>query len=88
MLNGGTLDGATIHVASEDEDETMERRQSFGGAGDTHYEQHDKPRAGIVAELLAKGYVLSEQILHKAIDIDQKQVSTPFFIVDHIFHDI
>lgn len=82
MLNGGTLDGATIHVTSDEADEILERRTSIGGA-DEGYEQHDKPRAGIAAELLAKGYVLSENVLHKAIEIDQKQVNNSFFILDH-----
>lgn len=78
MLNGGSLDGATITVASdafadEPEHETAEVNNEPG------YEQHDKPRAGIVAEILAKGYALSDQILHKAIEVDKKQgISTRF----------
>jgi RNA recognition motif-containing protein len=88
MLNGGTLDGATISVHSDSvsEEHTDGHAPPYGAPGttgateETHgYEQHDKPRAGIVAELLAKGYVLSEQILHKAIEVDQKQgISTRF----------
>ncbi|KIM24686.1 hypothetical protein M408DRAFT_17535 [Serendipita vermifera MAFF 305830] len=87
MLNGGTLDGATISVHSDSvSDEHNEGHNPPYGAPGTSspedapgYEQHDKPRAGIVAELLAKGYVLSEQILHKAIEVDQKQgISTRF----------
>ncbi|CAG7852092.1 SubName: Full=Related to SSP120-secretory protein {ECO:0000313/EMBL:CCA77016.1} [Serendipita indica DSM 11827] len=80
MLNGGTLDGNTIHVTSDtvtDEHDTTGRASLDEGS--TSYEQHDKPRAGIVAELLAKGYVLSEHVLHKAIEVDQKQgISTRF----------
>jgi len=79
MLNGGTLDGATISVTSDSvSDEHHDAAPVYGAPdaapeGTDGYEQHDKPRAGIVAELLAKGYVVSEQILHKAIEIDQKQ---------------
>jgi hypothetical protein len=71
MLNGGTLDGATIHVGSDSVTEDQERPTTAEG---DHIEQHDKPRAGIVAEMLAKGYVLTDTILHKAIEVDQKQV--------------
>jgi hypothetical protein len=80
MLNGGTLDGATISVTSDSVSDEHHDADPVYGAPDTApegtdgYEQHDKPRAGIVAELLAKGYVLSEQILHKAIEVDQNQV--------------
>jgi hypothetical protein len=80
MLNGGTLDGATISVTSDlVSDEHPDEAPLYGAPdaateGTDGYEQHDKPRAGIVAELLAKGYVLSEHILHKAIEVDQKQV--------------
>ena len=77
MLNGGTLDGATISVTSDSVSEEHPHEADAHDASATTtegYEQHDKPRAGIVAELLAKGYILSEQILHKAIEVDQKQV--------------
>ncbi|KAG8761266.1 hypothetical protein FRC14_005553 [Serendipita sp. 396] len=85
MLNGGALDGATIHVSSDSvADEHHDDTTTHGVAGSaapegSAYEQHDKPRAGIAAELLAKGYVLSETILGKAIEIDHKQgISTRF----------
>jgi len=71
MLNGGTLDGAKLEVTSEtehpDEDHTVPHPDG------TPYHQSDKPRAGIVAEYLAKGYVLSDNILASAIDLDQKK---------------
>ena len=35
-------------------------------------EQEDKPRSRIVAEYLAHGYVLGDQALHRAIDLDNK----------------
>jgi len=85
MLNGGTLDGAAISVTSDSvSDERHDEAPAYGAPGATteetsNYEQHDKPRAGIVAELLAKGYVLSEQVLHKAIEVDHQQgISTRF----------
>lgn len=79
MLNGGTLDGASIHVGSDtitDDHHPTERPSTAEG---DHIEQHDKPRAGIVAEMLAKGYALTDSILHRAIEVDQKQgISTRF----------
>jgi len=68
MLNGGTLDDATLTVSS---DET-----AAAHADDDHsapLDQADKPRAGIAAEYLAKGYKLSDAILHRAIEIDNQQ---------------
>jgi len=76
MLNDGTLDNATITVTSETE-HTDEAPPTV--PADYPIEQTDKPRAGIVAEYLAKGYVLSDAILQRAIEVDQKQgISTRF----------
>jgi len=73
MLNGGALDGSNLIVSSNevhpDHDETP---TASGSGGEHHIHQEDKPRSGIAAEYLAKGYVLSEGILQKAIDMDQK----------------
>ncbi|KAG5648390.1 hypothetical protein DXG03_004964 [Asterophora parasitica] len=67
MLNGGTLGGATLTVASDVAHQDEER------ASNDPVEQSDKPRAGIAAEYLAKGYALSDRILERAIEIDNKQ---------------
>ncbi|KIJ60280.1 hypothetical protein HYDPIDRAFT_161149 [Hydnomerulius pinastri MD-312] len=77
MLNGGTLDGATLTVTSDVEhaDHHDPHDQHAGES----FEQSDKPRAGIAAEYLAKGYKLSDQILQRAIEIDTKQgISSKF----------
>lgn len=68
--SGGTLDGASITVTSETEhaDEAPATVPA-----DHPIEQTDKPRAGIAAEYLAKGYLLSDSILQRAIEMDQKQ---------------
>jgi len=66
MLNGGALDGSTLAVTSEavhHDDHQPEDHHPI--------EQSDKPRAGIAAEYLAKGYKLSDDILQKAIDLDK-----------------
>ncbi|PPQ99195.1 hypothetical protein CVT26_014118 [Gymnopilus dilepis] len=70
MLNGGVLDGSTLTVTSdvvhpEEEHHTSDQPPH-------HVDQSDKPRAGIAAEYLAKGYVLSDSVLQKAIEMDNK----------------
>jgi len=69
MLNGGTLDGSTLSVHSDvtHEDEHENTKEGYP------IDQSDKPRAGIAAEYLARGYTLSDQILQRAIELDQKQ---------------
>ncbi|KIK03316.1 hypothetical protein K443DRAFT_676798 [Laccaria amethystina LaAM-08-1] len=70
MLNGGTLDGSTLSVTSE----VIHQDEPHDVTREGHpIDQTDKPRAGIAAEYLAKGYALSDHILQRAIDIDQKQ---------------
>ncbi|KIK26665.1 hypothetical protein PISMIDRAFT_675565 [Pisolithus microcarpus 441] len=72
MLDGSNLNGATLHVSSDaehaDEAELHEHPSPVH-----HIEQSDKPRAGIAAEYLAKGYQLSDHVLRRAIEIDNKQ---------------
>jgi len=70
MLNEGTLDGATLTVTSDSVDEHDDPATSKDG---DHFDQSDKPKAGIAAEYLAKGYVLSDKVLQKAIEMDHKQ---------------
>ncbi|KAG8959129.1 hypothetical protein FRC03_008420 [Tulasnella sp. 419] len=77
MLNGGTLDGSNLTVTSTELHPDGE--PAGEGSGEHHIGQEDKPRSGIVAEYLAKGYVLSDSILHRAIEMDKKQgISTRF----------
>ena len=71
MLNGGTLDGAHLSVTSPTEhpdEDPAAHAHHHGGPPD----QADKPRAGIAAEYLARGYTLSDQILQRAIELDQQ----------------
>jgi len=68
MLNGGTLDGVPLTVESEVDHKDEEREDHTAPI-----EQTDKPRAGIAAEYLARGYKLSDTVLQRAIEIDNKQ---------------
>ncbi|KIJ14920.1 hypothetical protein PAXINDRAFT_169359 [Paxillus involutus ATCC 200175] len=77
MLNGGTLDGATLTVTSDAEH--ADHHDAHDHQHHDSIEQSDKPRAGIAAEYLAKGYKLSDHILQRAIDLDNKQgISSKF----------
>jgi hypothetical protein len=70
MLDGGALDGSALTVKSDvvHQDDHQPPRPH-----EHHIEQSDKPRAGIAAEYLAKGYSLSDHILTRAIEIDNTQ---------------
>jgi len=86
MLNGGTLDGSPLTVSAEVEDlneEDPSHQQEHAREG---VEQSDKPRAGIAAEYIAKGYVLSDQVLHHAIELDNKHGISKTFLT--YFHSV
>jgi len=82
MLDGGQLNGVTLNVTSDDihpaEDRAGPQEDSCG--------QSDKPRAGIAAEYLAKGYILSDSILERAIDMDNKKGISKRFL--SYFHNL
>ncbi|EIM85816.1 uncharacterized protein STEHIDRAFT_121834 [Stereum hirsutum FP-91666 SS1] len=76
MLNSGTLEGSQLTVTSDvvHQDEETDAAHVEGVPT-----QEDKPRAGIAAEYLARGYTLSDGILTKAISIDnEKGISKRF----------
>jgi len=80
MLNGGTLDGTQLSVTSHHDGHSAsgESKQE-GHHEEGTFDQSDKPRAGIAAEYLARGYSLSDQILQRAIELDnQHGISTRF----------
>jgi hypothetical protein len=82
MLNGGTLDGATLTVRSDTDHPDAEDISS----PDHPLDQSDKPRAGIAAEYLARGYTLSDQVLQRAIEMDRERgISTRFL---NYFHSL
>lgn len=94
MLNGGTLDGAHLEVSSANPSISSTAPSASLPAGATgstpigatgaHIEQEDKPKAGIVAEYLAHGYVLSDNIVQRAIEMDHKQgISSKFLNYIH-----
>jgi len=72
MLDGGNLDGSPLTVKS---DVVHQDDHQPPGPDEHHHdiEQSDKPRAGIAAEYLSRGYNLSNNILERAIEMDNKQ---------------
>jgi len=97
MLNGGTLDGAHLEVTSAADSEpktasvlpTGVTGSAPIGAGITEpLSQEDKPKAAIVAEYIAHGYVLGDNIIERFIEFDQKQGISSRFLnffnsIDH-----
>jgi len=76
MLNGGTLDGSTITVTSDE----VEAPAAASAKAPVHepatheedVEQEDKPHSAIAAEYLAHGYLLSDAAIQQAIAKDQQ----------------
>ncbi|KAH7913433.1 hypothetical protein BJ138DRAFT_1171333 [Hygrophoropsis aurantiaca] len=76
MLNGGPLDGSPLTVTSD----TTHHDDHDKHDGPEPFDQSEKPRAGIAAEYLAKGYKLSDHILNRAIELDNKQGISKRFV--------
>jgi len=76
MLNGGTLDGSTITVSSDDvaapEAASAKPPVAETSKESDDVEQEDKPHSAIAAEYLAHGYVLSDKAIELAIATDQQ----------------
>ena len=71
MLHGSNLDGADIDVklVGQDAASTAAAQHDDGHPTVT---QEDKPRTAIIAEYLAHGYKISDDITKKAIEMDNK----------------
>jgi len=68
LLSGGSLDGSTLSI------ETTASQSAHTG-DDDHVEgsdiaQEHKPRSAVIAEILSQGYILSDQAIAKAIELD------------------
>lgn len=80
MLHGSSLDGATLSVALQG-DATAAAAAATGAQHDDAQPvgQEDKPKTAIVAEYLAHGYHISDEITKRAIELDGKHgLSTKF----------
>jgi len=78
LLNGAELNGGTIHVkAKESSSEKSAASGVTSAKNDKSDEiaaipQEEKPKSTIAAEYLANGYVLSDNLIQKAIEFDKK----------------
>ncbi|KAF6013675.1 hypothetical protein HII12_001657 [Brettanomyces bruxellensis] len=78
LLNGAELNGGTIHVkAKESSSEKSAPSGVTSAKNDKSDEiaaipQEEKPKSTIAAEYLANGYVLSDNLIQKAIEFDKK----------------
>ncbi|EXJ80995.1 hypothetical protein A1O3_07283 [Capronia epimyces CBS 606.96] len=91
LLDNTQLGKSQVHVSTAS---TIDDVAAKAGAavssstGDDHIAQEDKPRSRIVAEYLAHGYALSDNVIHKAIDLDNKHgFSSRFTEALHKFDD-
>ena len=83
MLHGSSLDGANLSVALAGD--ASAASSAAAPASDAHHDegqplgQEDKPKTAIVAEYLAHGYTISDEITKRAIELDNKHgLSTKF----------
>ncbi|KAH3661909.1 hypothetical protein OGAPHI_006088 [Ogataea philodendri] len=83
LLNGAELGGGNIKVVEEGLSKqpvvpasgyvgTQSADSSSAGSATTDIAQEDKPKSTILAEYLANGYVLSDGLVQKAVEFDQK----------------
>ncbi|KAJ5233058.1 hypothetical protein N7468_006014 [Penicillium chermesinum] len=82
LLDQTQLGSSSVHVeAASQLDDIAGAQATNEKANEDEHEipQEDKPRSRIAAEYLAHGYVLSDNALKKAIELDQKHgISTRF----------
>ncbi|KIS65907.1 uncharacterized protein UMAG_11591 [Mycosarcoma maydis] len=83
MLHGSSLDGAYLSVSLAGD--ASAAASTPAAAASTYHddaqpvEQEDKPKTAIVAEYLAHGYTISDEITKRAIELDSKHgLSTKF----------
>lgn len=77
-LNGGTLDGSQLSVTLPGSSGSLSN-PTDDSTNTNSLGQEDKPRTAIVAEYLAHGYALSDDITKRAIELDSKHgLSTRF----------
>lgn len=70
LLNGASLDGSELTIASSSFDGHEHKDDAHLESAEL--EQEHKPRSAVVAELLAHGYVLSDKSVQTAIELDNK----------------
>ncbi|EME41256.1 hypothetical protein DOTSEDRAFT_73614 [Dothistroma septosporum NZE10] len=73
LLDNTQLGPAQVHVSASQSLDQIAGDKAAGASGDEHdLAQEDKPRARVAAEMLAQGYTLSDQVIQRAIALDQQ----------------
>lgn len=76
-LHGGSLDGSPLSVSPTGS--STKSASATSAVPTSTLGQEDKPRTAVVAELLAHGYGLSDEVTKRAIDLDNKHGLTDTF---------
>jgi len=71
LLDNTTLGPSSVHVTSEVSTSTSTSKATEHHEGDD-VAQDDKPRARILAEYLAHGYVISDSVIEKGLALDKQ----------------
>lgn len=72
LLDNTQLGPAQVHVTSAQSLDQAAGGKTAGRSDDDEIAQEDKPRSRIVAEYLAHGYVLSDSVVQRALQMDQQ----------------
>lgn len=77
LLDNTQLGKSQVHVSSASSIDQVATQAgsattSAAQAAEDHISQEDKPRSRIVAEYLAHGYALSDNVITKALDLDKQ----------------
>jgi hypothetical protein len=72
LLDNTTLGPASVHVTSEAPSSTSTTSKDAEQHDGHDVSQEDKPRARILAEYLAHGYVISDSVIEKGLALDKQ----------------
>lgn len=82
LLDNTQLGPAQVHVSAASNLDQISGGKTAGSADETDkddIDQEDKPRSRVAAEMLAHGYNLSDQVIQRALALDQQHgISTRF----------
>lgn len=84
LLDNTQLGPNSVHVTSENpvSENTPKDDTSYADAVKTdHVDQEDKPRGRIIAEYLAQGYAISDNVIEKALAMDQQHGVSQRYVI-------
>jgi len=79
LLDNTQLGPAQVHVESDASATSTSATSASPSGDDSELAQEDKPRSRVIAEYLAHGYTLNDQVIEKALALDKQHgISTRF----------